>query len=149
MVAITAAELKIINTTRTTTLHPQLDEMVEQFSRTLLQHLSEVVDEHQKDWDHYIPLFMSSYRSVIHENTQHTPAKVILGHELKLPFDLKFGPPPEKPTFINKFVMEMTKSLWRTYTIVKNQLYLASVQVKTYYDIRVVMRTNWLFQLID
>ncbi len=50
-----------INKIRTTALHPQSDGMVERFNRTFLQHLSKVVDEHQEEWDHYIPLFILAY----------------------------------------------------------------------------------------
>ncbi len=79
-----------INKTRTTTLYPQSDGMVKRFNRTLSQHLFKVVDEHQEEWDHYIPLFMLAYRSAIHESTHHTPAKVIFDHdELRLPCNLE------------------------------------------------------------
>ncbi len=100
-----------INKTRTTALQPQSDRMVERFSRTFLPHLSKVFDEHQEDWDHYIPLFMVAHRSAIHKSTRHTPAKVIFGHELKLPCDVEFGTQPEKLTPIDDFVMEMRNCL--------------------------------------
>ncbi len=62
----------------------------EQFNRTLLQHLSNIVCKHQEDQDHYISFFMLTYRSLIRESVQRTPAKVICGHELRLPCDLEF-----------------------------------------------------------
>ncbi len=57
---------------------------------------------------------MLAYQFAMHESTHNTTAKVIFGHELKLPCDLEFGTPPEKPTPINKFVMEMKNCLNRT-----------------------------------
>ncbi len=84
--------------------------MEEWFNRILLQHLSKAIDEHQVDGDQYIPLFMLTYQSSIHENAQHTPAKVIFGHELRLPCGMEFGTSPEKPIHIEKFVMEMSNS---------------------------------------
>ncbi len=59
--------------------------MVERFNRTLLQHLSKVVDEHREDWHHYIPRFMLAYRSSVHESAHHTPVKIIFDHELRPP----------------------------------------------------------------
>ncbi len=120
---------------RTITLHSLSDGMMEWFNRTLLQHLSTVVDGHQEDWGHCIPLFMQAYRSSIHERTHHKPRKVIFGHKLKLPCDLEFETPPEKTTPINGFVIEMTNHLSRTHKIVKNKLHLASNRMKTRYDI--------------
>ncbi len=124
-----------INKTRATVLHPQSDGMVERFNRTILQNLSKFVNEHQEDWDHYIPLFMLAYRSLIHESTNHTRAKAIFGNEIRLSCDLEFGTSPEKPTPINKFVMEMRNRLRRSYTIVRNQLYLTLDRVKIRYDL--------------
>ncbi len=88
-------------------LHSQSDGMVEGFNRTFLQHLFKVVGEHQEDWDPYIPLFMLAYQSSIHESTHRTSAKVVFGHELRLPYDLKFGTPPDKLMPISEFVTEM------------------------------------------
>ncbi len=67
-----------IHKTRTTALYTQSDGKVERFNRTLLQHLSKVVNEQQEDLDHYIPLFMLAYRSLIHESTH--AANAIFGH---------------------------------------------------------------------
>ncbi len=63
-------QLLKINKTRTSAPSPPpSDGMVERFNRILLQHLSQVVNKHQEDWDHYIPLFMLAYRSAIYEST--------------------------------------------------------------------------------
>ncbi len=109
-----------INKIRTTLFHPQSDGIVERFNRTLLQHhtkvYTKVMDEHQQDWDHYIQLFMLSYRSSIHESTHHMLIKVISGHKLGLPCDLEFKTPPEKLMPVNEFVVEIKNYLRRIYS---------------------------------
>mgnify|MGYP005983619239 CR=1 FL=1 len=50
-----------IRKTRTIPLHLQSDGMVERFNRTMEEHISKVVGEHQKDWDRYLPLFLLAY----------------------------------------------------------------------------------------
>jgi transposase InsO family protein len=45
-------ELLGVRKTRSTPLHPQSDGMVERFNRTMEQHLSKVVDQHQRDIYH-------------------------------------------------------------------------------------------------
>jgi hypothetical protein len=40
---------------------------------TMEQHLSKVVDQHQRDWDRHLPLFLLEYRAAIHETTHTTP----------------------------------------------------------------------------
>ena len=73
-----------IKKTRTTALHPQSDGMVERYNRTLATQLALFVDSHQKDWDQHVPLLLMAYRSAVHETTKCTPAKLMLGRDLRL-----------------------------------------------------------------
>lgn len=82
-----------MNKTRTTAIHPQSDDMVESFNQTLQKHLAKVAVMHHKDLDHYIPLFLRSYRSALHDSTDFTPAKVIFGPEVRLTLDAVTGTP--------------------------------------------------------
>ncbi|KAJ8980831.1 hypothetical protein NQ317_018411 [Molorchus minor] len=70
--------------------------MVERMNRTINRHLSKVVSNHQRDWDHFLPLFLLAYRSSVHETTGQTAVSIIMVRELRLPCDLKFGCPPGK-----------------------------------------------------
>ena len=88
--------LKGIKKTRTTPYYPQLDGMVERFNRTLEMELLKFAEHQQKDWDEHIPFLMMAYRSVVHSTTGCSPAKMMLGRELKLPVDLIFGRPEEE-----------------------------------------------------
>ena len=87
-----------IRKTRTTPLHPQSDGMVERMNRTLEAQLSKFVDEHQRDWDHYVPFLMMALRSATHETTKCSPAMLQFGHELRIPVDLLLGRPEEAET---------------------------------------------------
>lgn len=86
-----------IKKTRTTPYHPQSDGMVERFNRTLETQLSKFADLNQKDWDMHIPYLLLAYRSAIHDTTSCSPARMMLGREVKLPIDLMFGRPEEEP----------------------------------------------------
>lgn len=78
-----------IKKTRTTALHPQSDGMVERYNRTLATQLSLFVDNHQKDWDQHVLLLLMAYRSAVHDTTRCTPAKPMLGRDLRLPVDIR------------------------------------------------------------
>ncbi|MCG8622472.1 MAG: DDE-type integrase/transposase/recombinase [Proteobacteria bacterium] len=56
-----------IGKTHTTPYHPQSDVMVEQLNRTLETQLSMFVQDHQKDWEVYLPILMMAYRTAIHD----------------------------------------------------------------------------------
>ena len=84
-----------IHKTRTTTLHPQSDGLVERFHRTMKTQLAIMVSENQKDWDEKLPLVVMSYRSAVQTSTGCTPALLMLGRELRTPALLAMGQPPD------------------------------------------------------
>lgn len=49
-----------IHKTRTTALHPKSDGMVERYNRTIKAQLPTFVQDHQRDWDQYLPLLLIS-----------------------------------------------------------------------------------------
>ncbi|UYV63465.1 K02A2.6-like [Cordylochernes scorpioides] len=105
-----------IRKTRTTPLHPQSDGMVERFNKTMEEHLSKVVEQHQKDWD--------------------TPAKIMFGRELRLPCDLEFGSPEKPPAEVADYVNNLRSLLLETHELVRAKIHKASHRMKTRYDQR-------------
>ncbi|KAJ8935685.1 hypothetical protein NQ318_016803 [Aromia moschata] len=79
------------------------DGMVERMNRTINRYLSKVVSDHQRDWDQFLHLFLLAYRSSVHEATGQTPASIVMGRELRLPCDLKFGCTPGEDHFMSTF----------------------------------------------
>ena len=69
--------------------------MVEPSKRTLAQQLAKYCEEGQQDWDVRLPAMLMAYRSAVHEVTDFTPARLMLGRELRLPVDLATGRPPD------------------------------------------------------
>lgn len=120
--------------TRTTPAHPQSDGMVERFNQTLENHLAKVVDEHQRDWDQYIPLFLLSYRSAIHDSTSATPAMVNFGREMRLPVDALTGTPPEAPKPVTDYAADLQKRLDEVHALVRDCSLKSSERMKTRYD---------------
>lgn len=45
--------------------HPQSEGMVERFNQTLERYLAKLVEDHQKDWDRDIPIFLLAYTYVL------------------------------------------------------------------------------------
>lgn len=126
-----------ITKTRTTPLHPQSDGMVERFNRTMEQFLSKVVERHQTDWDKHLPLFLMAYRAAIHETTGQTPAKVVLGRELRLPCDLVFGSAgTSNEEGATSYVENLRESLLITHQLVRQRMNIASDRMKARYDVR-------------
>jgi transposase InsO family protein len=129
-------ELLGVRKTRMTPLHPQSDEMVERFNRTMEQHLSKVVDQHQRDWDRHLPLFLLAYRAAIHETTHQTPAKILFGQELRLPCDLSFGSPARVPKDVSSYVYKLQEAMHSIHDLTRSHILVASDRMKTRYDLK-------------
>lgn len=125
-----------IKKTRTTPLHPQSDGMVERFNRTLEQHLSKVVDKHQRDWDEHLSIFLMAYRSAVHNTTGLTPARVLFGREIRLPCDLVFGSPREEGQEINDYADQLKEKLLAVHDVARGRIAIASDRMKTRYDVK-------------
>ncbi|KAG5886025.1 hypothetical protein JTB14_023666 [Gonioctena quinquepunctata] len=125
-----------IRKTRTTALHPQSDGMVERMNRTINRHLSKVVSDHQRDWDQYLHLFLMAYRSAVHESTGQTPASIIMGRELRLPCDLKFGIPPGTRHCGEDYVSKLRQRMGDMHERVRLNIQSASDKMKKTYDIK-------------
>ncbi|UYV74060.1 K02A2.6-like [Cordylochernes scorpioides] len=125
-----------IRKTRTTPLRPQSDGMVERFNKTMEEHLSKVVEQHQRDRDVRLPPFLMAYRAAIHETTGQTPAKIMFGRELRLPCDLEFGSPGEPPAAVTDYVNNLRSILLETHELVRAKIRTASHWMKTRYDQR-------------
>lgn len=125
-----------IKKTRTTPLHPQSDGMVERYNRTLKTQLTLFVDDHQRDWDCYVPLLLMAYRSAVHESTRCTPAKLVFGRELRLPVDLVYGRPPEEQQRpVTEFVQNLVNVTEEVHKFARANLRMASDHMKQYHDV--------------
>lgn len=126
-----------VEKTRTTPLHPQSDGMVERFNRTLLDYLAKFVDANQKNWDKLLPLALLAYRAAEHESTGYTPALLNLGRELRLPVDLLFGSPPNRPNSNDsEYVDRFIEGMKLTHQLARDHLRIASEKMKAQYDLR-------------
>lgn len=124
-----------IKKTRTTPLHPQSDGMVERFNRTLEAQLSKFVSNHQRDWDQHVPLLMMAYRTAVHDTSGNTPAKLMLGRDLRLPVDLLTGRPDNEPlSEATDYAIDLQEKLERVHDFARNNLKLKSDKMKEYYD---------------
>jgi len=84
-----------IKMTRTIPLHPQSDDLVERFMRTLGAQLA--LTTNQSNWDLQLPMVLMACRSTVHESTGCTLALLVLGRELRTPPELAYGRPPDAP----------------------------------------------------
>jgi len=120
-----------VNQTRTTSLHPQSDGMVERYVKTIEQHLRRVVSIHQRDWDERLPIFLLAYRASTHEATGVTPTNMVFGRELRFSCDLMFGAPPDNEQSTTDYTTALVE---RLHDFARQNLKVASDLLKARYD---------------
>ena len=128
-----------IQKTRTTPLHPQSDGMVECFNRTLEAQLAKFVSDHQRDWDHHLPLLMMAYRTSVHDTTGETPAMMMMGRDLRLPVDLFIGrPEDEPPVQKSDYAQNLLNRLEKVHDYARQHLKMKSDKMKSHYDLQAI-----------
>ena len=83
-----------IDKTRTIAFPPQSNSVIERMNRILLNMLAKCIDEDQTNWSVKLPYVLMAYRSSVHESTGFTPHYLVFGHEISLPLDRMYRPPP-------------------------------------------------------
>ena len=93
------------------------------------------MDDHQTDWNMYLPMLMMAYRTAVQEYTRCSLARLMFGRELKLPIDLLYGRPIEdRPNGITPYAEDLLQILDDIHDFAQKRLELASDRMKSYYD---------------
>lgn len=132
-----------IHKTRTTPLHPQSNGMVERLNRTILNYLAKFIDDNQRVWDKWLPLFLLAYRSSKHQTTEFTPAMLMFGRELRIPLDLLQGKPSADNSSYNNsypdYVDQLQRKMTDIHQLVRNNCILKSDKMKSRFDLKAHM----------
>ncbi|KAJ8958638.1 hypothetical protein NQ318_016363 [Aromia moschata] len=80
-------------------------------------------------------LFLLAYRSSVHETTGQTPASIVMGRELRLPCDLKFGCTPGDDVAGEDYVSTLRQRMDDIHERVRSNIQGASNRMKETYDI--------------
>ena len=139
-----------IHKTRTSPYHPSGNGMVEVFNKTLLNMISAYVNDNQKDWDIYLPLLTSAYRSCAHDSSGLSPNQIMLGREVHQPISLAFGFPgsdncPASPV---EYVSDLWNKMSEIQVYVRKHLGIAAERQKRDYDSRISSNTYSVGDLV-
>ncbi|KAJ8948302.1 hypothetical protein NQ318_020789 [Aromia moschata] len=83
----------------------------------------------------FLHLVLLAYRSSVHETTGQTPAIIVMGRELRLPFDLKFGCTPVDDVAGEDYASTLHQRMDDIHERVRSSIQGASDRMKETYDI--------------
>lgn len=88
-----------INKIKTTSYHPQTNGLTEKFNQTLCRMLSSYTNDHQTNWDIFLPIVLFAYRTSVQKSSKESPFRLLFARDARLPSDVdQFSP---NQTFIN------------------------------------------------
>ncbi|KAJ8934926.1 hypothetical protein NQ318_011338 [Aromia moschata] len=92
-------------------------------------------EDRKPTWEEFLHLFLLAYRSSVHETTGQTPASIVMGRELRLPCDLKFGCTPGDDVAGEDYVSTLRQRMDDIHERVRSNIQGASDRMKETYDI--------------
>ena len=127
-----------VNQTRSSPYRACSNGMVERFNQSLLNMITTYVDQEQTNWDVYLPIVTSAYRSSIHESTKFTPNMLMFGREFNLPVDFLVGCPRySQESNTHDFVINLKEKFVKIYQIARSNIGRSSERQKRDYDTRI------------
>ena len=120
----------------TTSFHPQTDGLCEKLNGTLVQILSFMVSQNQRNWDEFVNMALFAYRAARHATIKQSPFKMLYGREPKMPVDNLFIPNDDEQNTTNGSEEFVTK-LHEIWTTASENIERAQQTQKRQYDKRV------------
>ena len=121
----------------TTAYHPQCDEMVERFNRTLKAMIRKYAAQFDDQWDRYLPGLLWAYRNTPHESTGEKPSYLLFGIDCRTPTEAALLPPSHiEPTELSSYREEMILSLSAARNAAAKRIQKSQKKNKDYYDRR-------------
>ena len=132
----TVCDLLQITKTRTTPYRPCSNGQVECYSRTLLQLIRCFLKSNQKSWDEHLQQLTGAIRSTINRHTGFTLNMMMLGREVMLPVDLKFGSIGREETTSAEYVTKLQQILHQVHTLARKSLQSSQGRQKRDHDLK-------------
>lgn len=127
--------LEIVKT-RTTPYHPQSNAECESKNRLILQLIRVYVEGKATDWDWYLPFLNFTLHTTVNRTTGFTPAMLLFGRELTMPFDLLFDCSPPKSTQYTpeEWAQKITDTIAECHEYARSFMNTAQLRQKNQYD---------------
>ena len=113
-----------IRKTHTAPYHPQGNAITERENAVIKNMLSAYVNTNQTNWDDYLPLVMMAMRSSVHRVLKETPNMMMLGREVRLPYEAMLDLPadPQIKQLASEYAQQLIDAMRLTHLQVLSEV---------------------------
>ena len=128
--------------TRTTPYRPNSNGQVERYNRMILTFIRCFIAGNDRDWDQHLAILGMSLRSTVNRTTGFTANMLMLGRELKMPWDVVFGADITKSPYSNipDYVQDILRRMESVFAAAREKIGTAQMTQKVGYDGRSKLR---------
>ena len=134
-----------VRKTRTTARNPQGNGMSEVYNKTLIKMIKSYLKNEQSNWDVNLGCLAGAYRATQHESTGLTPNMLMLGREVKMPVELKYGNLTgnieETENNLSEYAIKLRERLAASHTLARKYLSKTAKRQKDNYDHKINTNT--------
>lgn len=129
-----------IRKTRTSPRNPKCNGQTERFNRTILPMIKSYLRGEQTNWDLNLGCLAGAYRASPNETTGFTPNLLMLGREIRLPFDLtndgQCATLVDEPHTYGDHAHIIRERLQKAHAVARKHLYVNVQRRKDQYDVK-------------
>ncbi|UYV60362.1 hypothetical protein LAZ67_1000951 [Cordylochernes scorpioides] len=86
-------------------------------------------------------MLLMAYRSAEHESTGYSPARMLFGHELRMPCDVLLGRPEETFENTNEYISHLEERILTIHQWAREKLHFSSEKMKYRYNVKTSHKT--------
>ncbi|KAK3752442.1 hypothetical protein QZH41_003510 [Actinostola sp. cb2023] len=128
-------KLSEIHHSHTTPYHPQGNDQVERFNRTLLTMLRSLPERHKTRWSKHLNKVVHAYNCTKNSSTGYAPFFLLFGRPPRLPIDIMFG--LETSSRFNsypEYVKKCQEAMHDAYNLASEKARQSAAKGKNHYD---------------
>ena len=132
-----------IRKTRTTARNPRCNGQTKRFNSTLIRMLKCFIQGQHNEWDRYLGCLAGAYRASVHESTNFTPNRLMLGREVRVPAEIKYSSLThklhEQASGYGEYVEKLMNQMKKAHVLTRKYLGAAVKRQKCYYDVKATL----------
>ncbi|KAJ1085947.1 hypothetical protein NDU88_006071 [Pleurodeles waltl] len=128
---------------RTSVYHPQTDQFVERYNKTIKNLLRKAINDTVRDWDKKLPLVLYAIRTHIQSSTGYSPFELLFGRQPRTILHMtaeQWEEMEEETKVILNYTRELKETLHSVWEDVHSQLEEAQKRQKAHYDLGTKIR---------